>query len=237
MTLFETIFTRRSVRKYDEMPLNRAELSEIKQLVDEAKQLPGQRARFEIVNADKLKGCAAPHAILAYADAADAAMANIGYTLQSVDLALQSKGYGSLWMGMGKPIKPGANYRILLAFGKTDEPPRTGENDFKRNAVSDISNEDNAIARAARLAPSAVNFQPWKLHFSPGKVTLQPNGRGIGKLVAGKLQKIDLGICLKHIELALEHEGKSITSIQLKGNGKDFFIDVMYGKQKLNNSL
>ena len=88
MTLYETIFVRRSARQYDMTPLDKAALSEIKQFLDSAKQLPGQTARFEIVNADKLKGCAAPHAILAYGDDTDAAMTNIGYTLQSVDLTL-----------------------------------------------------------------------------------------------------------------------------------------------------
>ena len=132
---------------------------------------------------------------------------------------------------MGKPAEPSADYRILLAFGKTDAPLRTGENDFKRKAVLEISNEDNAVARAARLAPSAANFQPWKLHFSPGKVTLQASGHGIGKLIVGKLQKIDLWICLKHIELALEHEGKIVTSIQSQGRGKGFFVEVMHEKQ------
>jgi hypothetical protein len=131
-------------------------------------------------------------------------------------------------MGMGKPIHPESDYRILLAFGKTSVPPRTGENEFKRQPILQISNEDNAIARAARLAPSAVNFQPWKLLFSQGKVTVHAKARNIGKLLVGKLQKIDLGIILKHVELALEHEGKKVQSIVPSARGKDFSIDVVY---------
>ncbi|MDR1539556.1 MAG: hypothetical protein LBU32_16460 [Clostridiales bacterium] len=228
MTLYETIFTRRSVRQYDQVQLEASVLAEIRQAIDNEKQLPGQNARFEIVNADRLKGVAAPHAILAYSAGTDAALANIGYTLQGVDLHLQNSGYGSLWMGMGKPIEQSADYRILLAFGKTSAPLRAGQGDFKRKSATEISNEDNAIARVARLAPSAVNFQPWKLDFSPGKVVVRPDGGGIRKLLTGNLQKIDLGIILKCVELALEREGKAVTALTPKGGGKTFAVEVAF---------
>jgi hypothetical protein len=216
------------VRKYDKTPLTNAELSEVQQILGNVKQLPGQSAKFEIANADKLKSVAAPHAILAYSADNDAALANIGYALESTDLWLQTNGYGSLWMGMGKPTESSADYRILLAFGKTDTALRSGENDFKRKPLLEISNEDNAIARAARLAPSAGNGQPWKLNFSQGSVEVQFNGKGIAKLFVGKMQKIDMGIILKHVELAIEQEGKVITAITPTENGKIFSIAVEY---------
>ncbi|GHU71168.1 nitroreductase [Clostridia bacterium] len=228
MTVYETIFTRRSVRQYDQSPLTAAELADVESALNSAKQLPGQMGRFMLVNADQLKGASAPHAILAHSADTALAMCNIGYVLASLDLYLQSHGYGSIIMGMAKPLKPAPDYRILLAFGKTNVPSRKSESEFKRKAVLEISNEDNAIARAARLAPSAVNFQPWKLNFSTGYVTVQSNGRGIGKLLMGKVQKIDLGIILKYVELAFEHEGKTVRSITPKGNDKDFSVEVMY---------
>ncbi|MDR1540431.1 MAG: hypothetical protein LBU32_21015 [Clostridiales bacterium] len=231
MTLYETIFVRRSVRQYSQTPLDALALDEIQQYIDSAAQLSGQSAWFELVNADKLKGSTAPHAILAHGEETDIGMTNIGYVLCELDLALQSKGYGSIIMGMAKPLSPAPDYRILLAFGNTDVPPRAGESDFKRKPVLDVSNENNAIACTARLAPSAVNFQPWKLQFSPGKVTVQSAGRGIGRLMMGKVQKIDLGIILKTVEIALKHEGESITSIAPKGSGKGFSVEVMHGKQ------
>jgi hypothetical protein len=94
--------------------------------------------------------------------------------------------------------------------------------------VSDISSEDNAVARAARLAPSAVNFQPWKLEFSPGKVTVHYTPKGIGKLLAGTMQKIDVGIITKYAELALEHEGKTVIAVTPHGTGRDFRLEVAY---------
>ncbi|GHU51157.1 nitroreductase [Clostridia bacterium] len=230
MSLYETIFTRRSVRQYDQSPLTEAELAEVEAVLNSIKQLPGQTGRFVLVNADQLKGTSAPHAILTHCEDTALAMCNLGYVLASLDLQLQASGLGSIIMGMAKPLKPAPDYRILLAFGKTDVPFRKGESDFKRKPVLEISNEDNAVARAARLAPSAVNFQPWKLNFSQGNVTVQSNGRGIGKLLTGKMQKIDFGIILKYVELALAHEGKTVRSITPKENGRDFSAEVAYGE-------
>ncbi|MDR0406297.1 MAG: nitroreductase, partial [Clostridiales bacterium] len=160
MTLYEAIFARRSVRQYDATPVNGAELAEIQQYVSTVKQLPGQSARFAFVTADKLKGGMAPNAILALSGDSDQQLVNIGYTLQGVDLWLQANRYGSVWCGMAKPTDPAPDYRILLGFGKTAVPLRTRESVLKRKTVTEISNADNAVARAVRAAPSAVNFQP-----------------------------------------------------------------------------
>jgi hypothetical protein len=54
------------------------------------------------------------------------------------------------------------------------------------------------------------------------------HGNGIGKLFAGKAQKIDIGIILKRTELALEHDGKTISSITPKTHGKAFAVEVAY---------
>ncbi|MDR2655475.1 MAG: hypothetical protein LBC56_05290 [Oscillospiraceae bacterium] len=228
MTLYETIFARRSVRRYDKAPIDAAALNEIKGYVDGAKQIAGQPARFELADGGKLKGGLAPYAILACSDNNDPALINIGYTLQGVDLWLQSVGYGSVWCGMASPKEAENDYRILLGFGKTDVPLRTGENEFKRKKLADISNEDNAVARAARIAPSAVNFQPWRLTFTDGKVMIQSNARGFVRALPGRLYLFDLGIVTKHVEVALEHENKTITSIEVTGAGKDSFVDIRY---------
>jgi hypothetical protein len=53
------------------------------------------------------------------------------------------------------------------------------------------------------------------------------NGQGIGKLLAGNLQMIDMGIVLKCVELALEHEGKK-AAITVRGSGKAFAVEAAY---------
>jgi hypothetical protein len=185
-------------------------------------------ARFDAVDAGTLKGGIAPYAILAYSGDSDPELVNIGYTLQGVDLYLQSAGYGSLWCGMAAPKETSRDYRILLGYGKTSVPLRSGGSDYKRKNINEISDTDNAIARAVRLAPSAVNFQPWKLSFGDNKVNIHVNVRGIGRVLPGKLYLYDIGIALKHAELALEHDGKAVTDVLFIGSGKDLVVEVRY---------
>jgi nitroreductase len=228
MTLYETIFARRSVRRYDETPLDAMTLSMIQEYLDDMEQLPGQSARFEIADKGKLKGGFAPYAVLSYSKESEKACVNIGYALQGVDLWLQSQGFGSVWCGMATPLEKNPDYRILLGFGQTNMPFRNGENGFKRKKVTDISNEDNRIARAARLAPSAVNLQPWLLTFSDRQVEAKVNVRGIGKVLPGRLWLFDIGIVLKHIELAFIYEGKIVKEIVINGSGKNLSVLASY---------
>jgi len=232
MTLYETIFTRRAVRSYDMTVLDSAALADIQAFIDTANRLDGQSARLEIVTADKVKNDIAPYYILAHCEANDCAYMNVGYVLQNVDLHLQSNGYGSLWLGMAKPSESDSNFCIMLAFGKTSVPPRGNISEFKRLPISEISNEDNAIAQAARLSPSAVNSQPWKLDFAEGKVTIRYFGRGIMKLILkNKLSKIDLGIVTRHVDVALQSKGKAIQAITPITDKKGFAIEIEYKTQ------
>ncbi|MHB9295727.1 hypothetical protein PilKf_01475 [Pillotina sp. SPG140] len=230
MTLYDAIFIRRSVRKFNNSPLDAAAIKSIEKFIEDTPPLTGQSARFEIVSADKVHGgAAAPHYIIAYCNESDSAYANVGYVLQNVDLYLQSIGLGSVWLGMAKPNEPERDYCILLAFGKTDVPIRKAEEEFKRLPMSEISDQDNSVAKAVQLAPSAVNSQPWKLHFESGKVVIRYFGRGLMKLMLRKkLNKIDLGISARHVETALLHEGKTILSITPKTSGKTFEIEIAY---------
>ena len=227
--LYEAIFKRRAVRKYDMTPLDAETLSAIRKLLDETEQMPGQNARFEIVSADKVKGAIAPHYIMSYCKPSDAEYANVGYVLQKADLYIQSLGFGSLWLGMAKPKEKELDFCIMLAFGKTDVPFRTGDGDFNRLPLSEISTSDSLIAQAARLAPSACNSQPWKLHLEDTRVTVRYFGRGLMKIVLKpKMSKVDIGIVTRHIVTALEHEGKAITTVSAKISDKMPKIEIQY---------
>jgi hypothetical protein len=229
MTLFETIFIRRSVRKFDMTPLDDGTIRNIEMFIADTRQLDGQKAEFEVLRADAAGGVSAPHCILSYCRADDAAFVNVGYVMQKADLFIQSLGLGSLWLGMAKPRNGRPDFCILLAFGKTDVPRRNGAGSFTRLPMDKISNAGNAAAEAARLAPSAVNTQPWKLFFEDGRVEVHYFGRGVIRLMLKKLNKIDLGIVTRHIEEALLHEGREIRSITPRTKGKDFYIEIAYG--------
>lgn len=230
MTLYETIFTRRQVRKFDEMLLEEDVLADIRQCIQEAEQLEGQQVKVELATKNEVTGGqGAPYYLLSYCDKTSSAYANAGFVLQKADLYIQSMGLGSGWFAGVKPKHRGEDFCIALAFGKTEVPARKSLADFKRKAVEDISTEVNAVAEAVRLAPSAVNSQPWQLAFDKGIVTITDAGSGIKRvLLQKKLNKIDLGIAARHAVLALIHEGNTVTEIIPKETGKLFEIDITY---------
>jgi hypothetical protein len=43
-----------------------------------------------------------------------------------------------------------------------------------------------------------------------------------------KLNKVDLGIVTRHVEVALLNEGKEISSITPRGSGKEFAVEILY---------
>jgi hypothetical protein len=209
-------------------PLDPDTILDIQKFVADTKQLDGQIGRFEFASAEQVKNAAAPHYIFAHCAPNDAAYANVGYVLQNADLYIQSKGLGSVWLGMAKPKDPADDYCIMLAFGKTDVPARKTAQEFKRLPLKEISDADNNIANAARLAPSAVNSQPWRLHFEKDKVFVRYVGRGIMQRILKKMNKIDVGIITRHVATALEHDGKTIRSIRANGADKEFEIEIDY---------
>ncbi|NLE90428.1 MAG: hypothetical protein GX602_05810 [Dehalococcoidales bacterium] len=229
MTLYETIFVRRQVRKYSDTLLDAQALENIQRYISSIEQISGQQAQFEIVSAEAVNGNGAPHYLLSYCGENSAAYANVGYVLQEADLYIQSIGLGSGWFMGVQPRDKSDNHCMTLAFGNTDVPLRKGAEDFKRISIDKISPIDNAVSQAVRLAPSAMNSQPWKLDFSDGKVIVKDVGRGIMRaMLRGKLNKIDTGIAVRHAVIALEHEGKTVTAIMPRTTGKDFEVEITY---------
>jgi hypothetical protein len=50
----------------------------------------------------------------------------------------------------------------------------------------------------------------------------------LGKLLTSNTQMIDLGIILRHVVLALEHEGKTITAFTPIGSANTFAVEVAF---------
>ncbi|MCL2630050.1 MAG: hypothetical protein FWD49_00835 [Firmicutes bacterium] len=231
MNLYETMFKRRSVRKFLNEKLSELELNEIKDYLNGIKQLSGCTVRFELSTGEAVNDNHAPHYALAYCEPLTLEYINAGFVIQEFDLWLQAKGLGSLWLGLARPKSKTERqeYAIMIAFGKTEVPLRKGEQDFKRVSVLEMSNEDNKIARTARIAPSAVNDQPWKLTFSENKVNIDYFGRGPLKFILKKkMSKFDIGIVTRFTELALLNEGKQIVSITPIDKGNTFGTEIVF---------
>jgi hypothetical protein len=144
--------------------------------------------------------------------------------LQQIDLYLSAKGFGSCYQGLAKIGKdvdsPPGLFIILLSFGKpAEELYRKDVSEFKREPMAKISTVKNMddIMEAGRLAPSGINNQPW--FFTGGDGTINSY---CGKaLVGDSMNRINMGIALCHLWLAIEHSGKEM----------EFSYDVMAAAQ------
>ena len=205
MTFKEMIYHRKSCRSFASVPVDETTFEAIKAFP--LKPLyPGLKVHWDIVSRDKVK-CICPwttsQLITIYAGEAEGYLENVGFLFQQMDLYLQTLGLGVCWLGMGR-MNPktttqveGMKFVIMLAFGHPKKAQlRHGPKDFKRKAMEKISDQVDPRLEPARLAPSAVNGQPW--YFTH-------EGNTIHVHCKNKASRLDAGIALAHLYVANEN--------------------------------
>ena len=204
MTLNEMIYHRKSCRSFTNVPVDGAVIETIKAFP--LKPLyPEIHVHWDIVPRNQVKCICpwtTPQLITIYSEEAEGYLENIGFLFQQMDLYLQTLGLGVCWLGMGR-MNPkttaeveGMKFVIMLAFGhpKGDQL-RHDLKGFKRKSMEQITDKPDAKLEPARLAPSAVNSQPW--FFSH-------EGDAIHVYCSKKGSRLDAGIALAHLYVANE---------------------------------
>ena len=202
MTLCEMIYHRKSCRSFTGKPVDAETIEKI--LAFDSKPLdPRIKVHMDIVSRDKVRCICpwtTPQLITIYSEEAEGYLENIGFLFQQMDLYLQTLGLGVCWLGMGR-MNPktteaveGMKFVIMLAFGypKGDQL-RHDLKGFKRKAMEKITDKDDPRLEPARLAPSAVNSQPW--YFTH-------EGDNIHVYCSRKGSRLDAGIALAHLYVA-----------------------------------
>ena len=204
MTLPEMIFKRKSCRQFTGKPVDAEMIETI--LSFEPKPLhPEIRVRMDIVGKDKVKCICpwtTPQLITVYSEETEGYLENIGFLFQQMDLYLQTLGLGVCWLGMGRmnpknaPEVEGMKFVIMLAFGhpKGDQLRQDGKG-FKRKAMEKITDMADLRLEPARLAPSAVNSQPWYFTHAGDTIHVHCSKKGY---------RLDAGIALAHLYVANE---------------------------------
>ncbi|MBP2045364.1 nitroreductase family protein [Methanobacterium aggregans] len=223
---YDTIFKRKSIRNYDQNPLDEENISSIQEYMDNLTPLfPDIETELKIVSGDEIKTRMmkrAPHYIAVFSENKEGYLTNIGYMLQQMDLFLSDNGIGCCWQGIPKPKKEvlkssKLEFIILLAFGKPKEALyRSSVSEFKRKSMDGITDIEGAnnLLEAARIAPSATNSQPWFFTGSKNNINVYcVQSKFLKARMLKKLNQIDMGIGIFHIVTAAEHFGKSIEII------------------------
>jgi nitroreductase len=218
MELYDTIFKRKSIRKYDPTPLDSKRHEEISRNLQSLKPMFGDiKTEFKIILADqvtrKLRNNA-PHYVAAFSEAKGSYKVNIGFMLQQMDLYFSASGLGSCWLAIPQPTKEvtdssNLEFIILMSFGNSKETLyRTSVSEFHRKSLSDITNIEGAndLLEPVLLAPSGVNLQNW--YFTGDKNAIHAYSAKpsfLRNIVGGSYYPINMGIALYHLQLAAEH--------------------------------
>jgi len=204
MTLNEMIYHRKSCRSFTNAPVDAAAIETIKAFP--MKPLyPEIKVHWDIVPRNQVKCICpwtTPQLITIYSEETEGHLENIGFLFQQMDLYLQTLGLGVCWLGMGR-MNPktttqveGMKFVIMLAFGypKGDQL-RHDLKEFKRRAMEQITDKTDPRLEPARLAPSAVNSQPWYFTHEGDTIHVHCSKKG---------SRLDAGIALAHLYVSNE---------------------------------
>ena len=211
--LSQTIHQRKSTRKFTNNPveiLNNG--NDLIQTFNLVPLIDSIKVKVKVLSKNEVKNDRTDYCVAFYTEEKPFHLENIGFIGQQLDLVLQSQGLGTCWWGMKKPNKnfknvDGLNCIITMTAGyplKNDE--RKYPDGFLRKAVKDILINcdvpqplDNLI-EAARIAPSAVNQQPWLIEKIGNKYNFnlrKPNNL-IEKMISD-MRVMDIGIAMAHM--------------------------------------
>ena len=219
--LLNAVYVRKSMRQYTGK-LTKEELAKVKDYLREMKPLcPEIKVDWRIVPT-KETNCKfnGEYCLIVYSEEANLWLANIGYMLEQWDLYLATLNIGVCWYGMGKvdeEMNNGLKYGIMLCFGKCEEADfRKDVSEFNRKKASEIWNGASCVSfgEIVRLAPSACNSQPWKVEEVGNELKVY-RVKGNKPLLSAVLfkhwNKVDIGIFLAFLDIALESQGYEFT--------------------------
>lgn len=211
-----------SMRKYAGAP----ESADLEALSQTARMLSGEDVRLSLgedarvfksifLGGGKVKGTPCFAALIYKGDD----LLRCGYIGESFILECTALGLGSCWLGASyKKSAAAAQMKLareeklaaVIAFGKPGEP-YVGRPRKTLAALTGMTQEQlialpewqQLALSCARLAPSAVNGQPWEFGVDADSVSVtRTNGNfGFGRL--------DQGIAMLHAELGAAHSGVS----------------------------
>ena len=185
---------------------------------------PDEVLRGVVASYGKVKGA---QALIAFIGDIDDTYVNekVGYTGEGIILEATAMGLGTCWVGgsmffrrglaesivgagekekvfavtpVGRAVKNfSLEERVMIGFGLAHRRKPLAE------LVTGLDEKEwprwmKAALKAARLAPSAVNRQPWRFHVEPNGITVSVDS---SLIEWGISKRLDCGIAMLHIEV------------------------------------
>jgi nitroreductase len=214
--LYPSIFKRKSIRSFKEEALSTQDLDNIKQEIESIESIELKRSDWMIdynVGTQRYFNLKAPGYFVMLIRTYDSSLLESGFIMQQLDLICNRLGIATCWLGFNR-IKesenhPGYYETIRLAVGYTSQDlDRTSVSQFNRLSYDSICNSHRfeKIIEAGRLAPSSVNNQPWHFFVDGNSIVIKRRkGLSISKILDERFLKINCGIALLHLVVALNY--------------------------------
>ncbi|MEI3176728.1 MULTISPECIES: nitroreductase family protein [unclassified Candidatus Paralachnospira] len=252
MNQYDAVCMRKSVRRFKMELLPQAFFKNLRKFEQGLQPLePELSYSIEIVDAmgsgAKFKGMfrvKAPYYLVFYSVPGAGAMTNAGYLMEQLVLYMTAREVGTCYQGAlsvkGIEEPEGMEPLMVLAFGTADEPVyremiRAKRLPFKELCVfrEDSTEETRLMLQAARLAPSAMNGQPWRFVVYQNRIHVFIRKELFAFPTKKRLVLFDMGIMLWHISLAAEETWREISftrreemaAKELKNN--EYFLTVL----------
>ncbi|HEY8365269.1 MAG TPA: nitroreductase family protein [Haloplasmataceae bacterium] len=242
--LSKAIIKRCSVRKYTNQPVSKDIFTVLNEEINNIKPLfPELKYQIDIVkdglSFQKILGgiigsygkIYAPHYLVGSCTNETNSYENIGFMLEYLVLRLTELNIGTCWIGGGIKRELLNEYLqldndlipiIVIAFGYPQEMEvfRSNLKDFKRKPIEKIVCGNyqgySDVMNLVRLAPSAINSQPWLYDFENNNQVnvfrIKPSF--IMKPFINELNRIDIGISLCHFAIGLNEKNLAFSVIE-----------------------
>jgi nitroreductase len=241
MGLYDAIYRRKSIRKYSDEEVHIGVLEELKDYVKLVPKLYNdididvhivedgskiQAIMSGIIGSyGKIK---APHYIVVTSEVKEGYLENVGFALEHIVLKMTDMNIGTCWIGgqvkknlLNGIINMKANHVpvIVVSFGypkDENETIKTFVNSRKRKHIKEffsgnLDSQWEKIMEAVRIAPSAINGQPWRFFRDGNRIDVYSTKKNF--LIAKHLEtmnRIDIGIALCHLYIAAQNFHKDI---------------------------
>lgn len=221
--MFEAIFNRRSVRKYHMERLDDAVLKKIRKMIENVSYLDNScKVEVDIFEnlgkKNQAKGflkVEAPYYLLLYCEDTPNAYRNAGYVAEQLVLYMTTKEIGTCYLGstkIGPKEKNGLKQILVIAFGRADGPLLRDMEEAHRLPLASLCTYKDEpgeylkkILKAARIAPSSMNSQPWRFIVYADRIYVFMRKDAFPQPKSMKrIHHFDMGIMLCHIMLAAE---------------------------------
>lgn len=224
MNMFDTIFSRKSIRSFYQERIEWEVIEDILKFADNMTMLiKDTKVEFKLVsNIEKKQGFSGPLAVKApyyiclSSEKSEDYILNAGYIMQQLSLYIESKGLGTCFLGSANPGRSlkktmKYDYVISIAFGKSKDPVYREASEAKRLPEEElvvykeeVSSDIHKLVEAARLAPSSFNNQPWRFVVYKNRIHVFTKKNPWFAKPMNKMKMIDMGVMMANLMIAAE---------------------------------